>query len=63
MNAREIAYEVLLDVEKNKNYSNMSINKHFKDANLSNQDRGLATAIIYVVIANKYYIYYIIDKI
>lgn len=62
MNAREIAYKVLLDIEKNKNYSNMSINKHFKDVKLSNQDRGLATEIIYGVIENKYYIDYMIDK-
>ena len=62
MNAREIAYKILLDVEKNKNYSNMSINKHFKDVKMSNQDRGLATEIIYGVIENKYYIDYMIDK-
>lgn len=62
MNAREISYKVLLDIEKNKNYSNMAINKHFKDVKLSNQDRGLATEIIYGVIENKYYIDYMIDK-
>ena len=62
MNSREIAFKVLLDIEKNKNYSNMSINKHFKDSQLSNQDRGLATEIIYGVVENKYYIDYIIDK-
>lgn len=62
MNAREIAYKVLLDIEKNKNYSNMAINKHFKDVKLSNQDRGLATEIIYGVIENKYHIDYMIDK-
>lgn len=62
MNAREISYKILLDVEKNKNYSNMSINKYFKDVDLSNQDRGLATEIIYGVIENKYYIDYMIDK-
>lgn len=62
MKAREIAYKVLLDIEKNKNYSNMAINKHFKDVKLSNQDRGLATEIIYGVIENKYYIDYMIDK-
>lgn len=62
MKAREIAYKVLLDIEKNKNYSNMAINKHFKDVKMSNQDRGLATEIIYGVIENKYYIDYMIDK-
>lgn len=62
MNAREIAYKVLLDIEKNNNYSNMAINKYFKDVKLLNQDRGLATEIIYGVIENKYYIDYMIDK-
>ena len=62
MNVREIAYKVLLDIEKNKNYSNMAINKYFKDVKMSNQDRGLATEIIYGVIENKYYIDYMIDK-
>ena len=62
MKAREIAYKALLDIEKNKNYSNMAINKHFKDVKISNQDRGLATEIIYGVIENKYYIDYMIDK-
>lgn len=62
MNAREIAYKILLDIEKNKNYSNMAINKHFKDVKLSNQDRGLATEIVYGVVENKYYIDYMIDK-
>ena len=62
MKAREIAYKVLLDIEKNKNYSNMAINKHFKDVKMSNQDRGLATEIIYGGIENKYYIDYMIDK-
>ena len=40
----------------------MAINKHFKDVKISNQDRGLATEIIYGVIENKYYIDYMIDK-
>ena len=40
----------------------MAINKHFKDVKMSNQDRGLATEIIYGVIENKYYIDYMIDK-
>lgn len=62
MNAREIALKVLYDIEKNDNYSNISINKHFRDVKLSDQDRGLATEIIYGVVENKYYLDYIIDK-
>lgn len=62
MNAREIALKVLYDIEKNENYSNIAINKHFRDVKLSDQDRGLATEIIYGVVENKYYLDYIIDK-
>lgn len=62
MNAREIAFKVLCDIEENSNYSNIAINKHFKNLSLSNQDRGFATELIYGVVENKYYLDYIIDK-
>ena len=62
MKAREIAFKILCDIEENNNYSNIAINKHFKNIKLSNQDRGLATEIVYGVIENKYYLDYIIDK-
>ena len=62
MKAREIAFKILCDIEENNNYSNIAINKHFKNLKISNQDRGLATELIYGVIENKYYLDYIIDK-
>lgn len=62
MKAREIAFKVLCDIEQNNNYSNIAINKHFKNLEISNQDRGLATELIYGVVENKYYLDYIIDK-
>lgn len=62
MKARELALKVLIDIEENGNYSNIAINKHFKNINLNNQDRGLATELIYGVVENKYYLDYIIDK-
>lgn len=62
MKAREIAFKVLCDIEDNKNYSNIAINKHFKNIQISNQDRGLATELIYGVVENKSYLDYIIDK-
>ena len=34
MKARELALKVLLDIEENGNYSNIAINKHFKNINL-----------------------------
>ena len=62
MKAREIALQILYDIEKNNNYSNIAINKHFKELEISNQDRGLATELVYGVIENKNYLDYIIDK-
>ena len=62
MKARELALKVLLDIEENSNYSNIAINKHLKNVDMNNQDRGLATELIYGVIENKYYLDYIIDK-
>ena len=47
MKAREIAFKILCDIEENNNYSNIAINKHFKNLKISNQDRGLATEIVY----------------
>ena len=53
MKAREIAFKILCDIEENNNYSNIAINKHFKNLKISNQDRGLATEIVYGVVENK----------
>lgn len=62
MDAREIGFKVLCDIEKNNNYSNIAINKHFKNLEISDKDRGLATELIYGVVENKYYLDYIINK-
>ena len=62
MKSRNLAYKVLFDIEKNENYSNMAINKYFKDCDLDSRDRGFATEIIYGVVENKIYLDYIIDK-
>jgi 16S rRNA (cytosine967-C5)-methyltransferase len=62
MNAREFAFKVICDIETKKNYSNISINKHFKNIEIKNAERGFATELIYGVVENKYYIDYIINK-
>ena len=62
MNSRELVFKSLYDIERNKNYSNISINKNFKNVNISDQEKGLATELIYGIIENKYYLNYIIDK-
>ena len=62
MKARELAFKILCDIEENNNYSNIAINKHFKNKDINNQERGFATELIYGVVENKYYLDYIIDK-
>lgn len=62
MNARKLAFKTLYDIERNNNYSNISINKNFKNVDISDQEKGLATELIYGIIENKIYLNYIIDK-
>nr|WP_313779637.1 transcription antitermination factor NusB [Paenibacillus larvae] len=45
--AREAALQVLLEVEKEHAYSNLMLNKVLRHADLSRQDAGLATEIVY----------------
>lgn len=63
MSAREIAYKILLDIEKNKNYSNLSINSHLRDSNLDDKERGFVTELVYGVIENRILIDYLINSV
>ncbi|MEG0250174.1 MAG: 16S rRNA (cytosine(967)-C(5))-methyltransferase RsmB [Peptostreptococcus sp.] len=63
MSARKIAYKVLMDIEINKNYSNISLNSHLDKENIDDRDRGLVTELVYGVIENKRYIDYMINKV
>ncbi len=62
MNAREAAFKIFCDIEIDKNYSNMAINKIFKNNEINDKDKGLATEIVYGVIENKKYLDFIINK-
>lgn len=62
MNAREAAFKILCDIEIDKNYSNMAINKIFKNNKINDKDKGLATEIVYGVIENRKYLDFIINK-
>ena len=62
MNAREAEFKILCDVEIHKNYSNMAINKIFKEEKIEKKEKGLATEIVYGVIENRKYLDYIINK-
>lgn len=60
-NAREVAMKILLDINHNKAYSNLSLNKYLKDVKEKN-DENLIREIIYGILENLIYIDYIISK-
>ncbi len=47
MNVREIALDVLVDIEKNKAYSNLTLNHAIEKESLHKKDIGLLTEIVY----------------
>lgn len=56
--ARSIAINILDDIEQNGAYSNISIEKHLRNKNISNVDRGLIRELVYGVLENKLYLDY-----
>ncbi|WFA09813.1 16S rRNA (cytosine(967)-C(5))-methyltransferase RsmB [Tissierella sp. Yu-01] len=62
MNSREIALNTLLDIDKNKSYSNLSISKHIS-GELSQQDENFIRELVYGVLENKSYIDHILSKV
>ncbi len=52
-NVRTIALDLLIDIEKNKSYSNLALNKVMTENNLISQDAGLLTEIVYGTIQRK----------
>ncbi|NLX61057.1 MAG: 16S rRNA (cytosine(967)-C(5))-methyltransferase RsmB [Tissierellia bacterium] len=61
MNAREIAFKILLDVHLKGAYSNFSINKYLKGIE-NTRDENLIREIVYGVIENLTYLDYMIAK-
>ena len=57
MKERNIALDILIDYEKNKSYLNISLN-HALTQDLSSQERGLITTIVYGTIQNRIYLDY-----
>ena len=51
--ARSLALTVLENVFVNQAYSNIALNKHLKDSQLSVADKGLVTEIVYGTVARK----------
>lgn len=61
MNSRQIALEILLDIEKNKGYSNISI-KNFLKKYREEENANFIRELVYGVLENKDYLDYIIRK-
>lgn len=61
INSREIALKILLDVNNNESYSNLSIQKSVPD-NITTQDESLIRELVYGVLENRIYIDYVITK-
>ena len=51
--AREVAFKVLKDAEKNRTYSNIAVDRALSQSELSGADRGLVTAIVMGVTERK----------
>lgn len=63
MSSRKIAFDILMDIEINKNYSNISLNTHLSKEKIDSRDKGLITELVYGVIEKKRYIDYMINKV
>ena len=53
MNSRKIIVEILDNVIKKGAYSNIEINKRFKNTNIDDKDRGLITEVVYGTLKNR----------
>ncbi|WFD09099.1 16S rRNA (cytosine(967)-C(5))-methyltransferase RsmB [Tepidibacter hydrothermalis] len=60
--SREVALNAIYDIENNGLYSNLGVNKHLRDSNLKDMDRGFCTELIYGVTENKYFLNYVINS-
>lgn len=61
-NARLVAVKALLKINRDKAYSNITLDSFFADFNLDSKDKALATALVYGVLDRKITLDYIIGK-
>lgn len=62
MTAREIALRALYDIDVNETYINAALKTALSDKELSSNDRGFVTELIYGIVANKTALDFIISK-
>lgn len=61
INARRIAVDVLVDIEKNNAFSNIALKKALRNKEVEDRDRRFVTELVYGVVENKIYLDYIIN--
>ena len=61
-NARKVAVNVLLKIENEAAYSNISLNNAFKGIEISAEDKALATALVYGVLDRRITLHYVLKK-
>ena len=61
-NARKVAANVLVKIEKQGAYSNLAVAEALKGTELSSQDKALATALIYGVLDRKITIDFVLSR-
>ncbi len=62
MNARKIALNILVDIDKNSAYSNIALNRHIRGKVLDGRDQRFITGLVYGVIENRIFLDYIIGQ-
>jgi len=58
MDARQVAFEVLLNIKTTKAYSNIALSKALASHELSSQDKALATEIVYGTLTHEILLHY-----
>lgn len=62
VNARKIAVKILVKIEKDNSYSNLTINSIFKDLEISSGDKAFVTALVYGVLERKITLDYVLQN-
>lgn len=62
MNIREYSLNALIDIDKEKAYSNLAVKEYLKKYSFTAEDKALFTNIVYGVITHKKYLLYVLSR-
>ena len=60
-NPRKVAVSVLLKIEKDSAYSNLTLGSYFREAELTNEDKAFVSALVYGVLDRRFTLDYILQ--